>query len=112
MHVQPPLTDSEYAHTFVQTCKGVYYEQLCNSAGRSFSEMIRHGEMLEDGINTGKIRDPYSKVEESTPATPRKPPYKKGKEGEVALIFPTNNSLPPRVNQPYQPRPYYSQLAY
>ena len=36
MQVQPPLTDSEYAHTFVQTYKGVYYEQLCNSAGRSF----------------------------------------------------------------------------
>ena len=110
--VEPPLMDSEYAQTFVQTCKGLYYEKLCTSVGRSFAEVIRHGEMIEDGVNTGKIRDPYAKTEESSSSTPKKFPHKKSKEGEVALVLPTSNSLPPQNNQPYQQQPYYSQQAY
>ncbi|KAH7842319.1 hypothetical protein Vadar_003963 [Vaccinium darrowii] len=58
--VEPPLLDYEYGHLFVQTLDGVYYEKLCTSIGRSFSEIIQQGEMIEEGIKTGKIIDPYA----------------------------------------------------
>ncbi|KAH7853864.1 hypothetical protein Vadar_007461 [Vaccinium darrowii] len=58
--VEPPLLDYEYGHLFVQTLDGVYYEKLCTSIGRSFSEIIQQGEMIEEGIKTGKIIDSYA----------------------------------------------------
>ncbi|KAH7864287.1 hypothetical protein Vadar_027819 [Vaccinium darrowii] len=56
--VEPPLLDYEFVQLFVQTLEGVYYEKLCTSIGRSFSEVIQQGEMIEEGIEIGKIIDP------------------------------------------------------
>ena len=52
--------ESEYVHTFIQTFRGLYYEKLCASVGRSFAEMIQQGEMIEDGVRTGRLIDPYT----------------------------------------------------
>ncbi|KAH7845958.1 hypothetical protein Vadar_007960 [Vaccinium darrowii] len=58
--VEPALLDYEFVHLFVQTMDGIYYEKLCTSIGRSFSEIIQQGEMIEEGIKIGKIIDPHA----------------------------------------------------
>ncbi|KAH7834088.1 hypothetical protein Vadar_012641 [Vaccinium darrowii] len=57
--VEPPLLDYEFVQLFLQTLEGVYCEKLCTSIGRSFSEIIQQGEMIEEGIKVGKITDPH-----------------------------------------------------
>ena len=56
--------EREYVQLFVNTFKGLYYERLCLSIGKSFSKLIMQGEMLENGLKTGKIMDPYAKTGE------------------------------------------------
>ena len=105
--VDPPLADSEYVHLFVQTCKGIYYEKLCTSIGRSFHEIILQGELIEDGVKTGKILDPYARSEEGISSQARKPPPKKSKKPEVSMIMPSprpNKSFPFQQGYPGYPQ--------
>lgn len=105
--VNPPLQDSEYSRTFVQTLKGVYFERLCTSIGHPFAEIIQQGEIIEDGIKTGKIMDPYAKVGEGLTSSSysqpkRTPPPKKGKEPEVAAVIPFDNRNTHANRNPHQ----------
>ena len=59
-----------------------YYERLINGAGRSFAELLKHGEMVEDGIQTGKIK---VTTEQNQTGTSYKKPKK---ESEMAMIYP------------------------
>ena len=54
MHL--PMDDSEMVEAFIYAQQHPYYERLINRAGRSFAELIKHGEIVEDGIQTGKIK--------------------------------------------------------
>ncbi|KAJ8566121.1 hypothetical protein K7X08_030598 [Anisodus acutangulus] len=54
--VQPPITGSEMATLFVQSLKdATYYERMISVIGRSFSEVVRMGDFIEEGIKTGRI---------------------------------------------------------
>ncbi|KAJ8562447.1 hypothetical protein K7X08_011738 [Anisodus acutangulus] len=54
--VQPPITGSEMATLFVQYLKDVtYYERMISVIGRSFFEVVRMGDFIEEGIKTGRI---------------------------------------------------------
>ena len=65
--VEPPLMESEYVHTFIQTFRGLYYEKLCASVGHSFAEVIQQGEMIEDGVRTGRLIDRYTWAQNHLP---------------------------------------------
>ncbi|KAJ8574068.1 hypothetical protein K7X08_010579 [Anisodus acutangulus] len=54
--VQPPIAESEMTTLFVQSLKdATYYERMISVIGRSFSEVIRMGDFIEEGIRTGRI---------------------------------------------------------
>ncbi|KAJ8562528.1 hypothetical protein K7X08_011819 [Anisodus acutangulus] len=54
--VQPPIEESEMTTLFVQSLKdATYYERMISVIGRSFSEVIRMGDFIEEGIRTGRI---------------------------------------------------------
>ncbi|KAJ8538022.1 hypothetical protein K7X08_014562 [Anisodus acutangulus] len=49
--VQPPIEESERNTLFVQSLKdATYYERMISVIGRSFSEVIRMGDFIEEGI--------------------------------------------------------------
>ncbi|GMP50285.1 hypothetical protein CsSME_00016965 [Camellia sinensis var. sinensis] len=64
--VNPPLSDSESVSLFIQTCKGIYFDKLCASIGKSFADVMIQGELIEDGIKIGCLIDPYTKNEEAS----------------------------------------------
>ncbi|XP_060187222.1 uncharacterized protein LOC132616669 isoform X2 [Lycium barbarum] len=53
--VRPPLKESEVVETFIQTQDEEYYQHMLPALGKSFVEAIKMGEMIEDGIRTGRI---------------------------------------------------------
>ncbi|KAJ8531411.1 hypothetical protein K7X08_026845 [Anisodus acutangulus] len=54
--VQPPIEESEMITLFVQSLKdATYYERMISVIGRSFSEVIRMRDFIEEGIRTGRI---------------------------------------------------------
>ncbi|KAJ8527706.1 hypothetical protein K7X08_015157 [Anisodus acutangulus] len=54
--VQPPIEESEMTTLFVQSLKdATYYERMISVVGRSFSEVIRMRDFIEEGIRTGRI---------------------------------------------------------
>ncbi|KAJ8531326.1 hypothetical protein K7X08_026760 [Anisodus acutangulus] len=54
--VQPPIEESEMNTLFVQSLKdATYYERMISVIGRSFSEVIRMRDFIEEGIRTGRI---------------------------------------------------------
>ncbi|XP_059281345.1 uncharacterized protein LOC132035043 [Lycium ferocissimum] len=54
--VQPPMAESEMTMLFVQSLKdATYYEMLISVIGQKFSEVIRMGDFIEEGIKTGRI---------------------------------------------------------
>ncbi|KAJ8548149.1 hypothetical protein K7X08_021385 [Anisodus acutangulus] len=56
--VQPPIAESEMTTLFVQSLKdATYYDRMISVIGRSFSEVIRMGDFIEEGIRTGRITD-------------------------------------------------------
>ncbi|KAJ8570631.1 hypothetical protein K7X08_037603 [Anisodus acutangulus] len=54
--VQPPMAESEMTTLFVQSMKdATYYEKMISVIGRNFSEVVRMGDFIEEGIKTGRI---------------------------------------------------------
>ncbi|KAJ8562448.1 hypothetical protein K7X08_011739 [Anisodus acutangulus] len=54
--VQPPMAESEMTTLFVQSMKdATYYERMISVIGRNFSEVVRMGDFIEEGIKTGRI---------------------------------------------------------
>ncbi|KAJ8574037.1 hypothetical protein K7X08_010548 [Anisodus acutangulus] len=68
--VQPPITGSEMATLFVQSLKdATYYERMISVIGRSFSEVVRMGDFIEEGILQpiqGNIPNPVPKWHDKT----------------------------------------------
>ena len=105
--VDPPLVETEYAHYFVQTLKGIFFERLCTSVRSPFSEIIQQGETIEKGIREGKLIDLYTGAKSTeSPYYKRSNPPKKGKDGEIAMVIPV---APQQSN--YQARPVFNQQS-
>lgn len=43
--------------TFIDTKEVLYYERVLTGIGKPFSEMIKHGDMAEMGLQSRKIKD-------------------------------------------------------
>lgn len=100
MLVNPLLEEKEYGQLFVQTFQGLYYEKLCTSVWKSFSNLILQGEMIENGLKMGKITDLYLKTAENAAKKVATTRGTSKREGEVSAILPTQP-----YQQLYQPRP-------
>ena len=71
--VQPPMTDKEL-NKMLNTLKALYYYWMIGNSNNNFSDVSSAGEMIENGVKSGKI--------ESTEA--KKPtPKKKKRETHV-----------------------------
>ena len=53
--VKPPLKDQELIDVFLQTQESDYFHHLLAAVGKPFAEAINIGEMVENGIKSGKI---------------------------------------------------------
>ncbi|XP_070013742.1 uncharacterized protein [Nicotiana sylvestris] len=52
---KPPMDDHELITVFLQAQKPDYFQNMMFAVGKSFSEAIKMGEMVENGLKTGKI---------------------------------------------------------
>ncbi|XP_049388071.1 uncharacterized protein LOC125852375 [Solanum stenotomum] len=53
--VHPPMEESEMITYFIQAQDSEYYERMVTMGGKTFAEVIKAGEMIEDGLKTGRI---------------------------------------------------------
>ena len=59
--VQPPLTDKELNKMFLNTLKTPYYDRMIRNSNKDFSDMVFAGEMIENRIKLGKIKNTETK---------------------------------------------------
>ncbi|XP_070049963.1 uncharacterized protein [Nicotiana tomentosiformis] len=53
--VKPPMDDHELITFFLQAQEINYFQNMMSAVGKSFSKAIKIGEMVENGLKTGKI---------------------------------------------------------
>ncbi|XP_075089823.1 uncharacterized protein LOC142171362 [Nicotiana tabacum] len=53
--VKPPIDDHKLITVFLQAQEPYYFQNMMSTVGKSFSEAIKIGEMVENGLKTGKI---------------------------------------------------------
>ncbi|PHT62687.1 hypothetical protein T459_33479 [Capsicum annuum] len=53
--VKPPMKESKIVEVFIQAQDETYYQQLLPALGKPFIEVLKMGEMIEEGIETGRI---------------------------------------------------------
>ncbi|XP_075109771.1 uncharacterized protein LOC142181165 [Nicotiana tabacum] len=53
--VKPPMDDHDLITVFLQAQEPDYFQNMMSAVGKSFSEAIKMGEMVENGLKTGKI---------------------------------------------------------
>ncbi|XP_070057260.1 uncharacterized protein [Nicotiana tomentosiformis] len=53
--VKPPMDDHELITVFLQVQEPDYFQNMMSAVGKSFSKAIKIGEMVENGLKTGKI---------------------------------------------------------
>ncbi|KAF3635016.1 putative nitrate transporter 1.4-like [Capsicum annuum] len=53
--VKPPMKESKIVEVFIQAQDETYYQNLLPALGKPFIEFIIMGEMIEEGIKTGRI---------------------------------------------------------
>jgi len=53
--VKPPMKESEMIDVFLQVQEPDYFHYLLSAVGKTFAEVIKVGEMVENGIKSGKI---------------------------------------------------------
>ncbi|XP_015087093.1 uncharacterized protein LOC107030257 [Solanum pennellii] len=53
--VKPPMKESKMIDVFLQAQEPDYFHYLLSAVGKTFTEVIKVGEMVENGIKSGKI---------------------------------------------------------
>ncbi|XP_047249421.1 uncharacterized protein LOC124890097 [Capsicum annuum] len=53
--VKPPMKESKIVELFIQAQDETYYQHLLPTLGKLFIEVLKMGEMIEEGIKTGRI---------------------------------------------------------
>ena len=51
------MTDKELNKMFLNTLKAPYYDRVIGNSNTNFSNMVSAGEMIEDGVKSGKIEN-------------------------------------------------------
>ena len=87
------MDNSEMVEAFIHAQQHPYYDRLINGTGRSFAELIKHGKLVEEGIQTGKIK---ITMEQGQAWTSYKKPKK---ESEMAVIYPDSGQYAPEIGR-------------
>ncbi|XP_070008480.1 uncharacterized protein [Nicotiana sylvestris] len=53
--VKPPMDEHELITIFLQAQKPDYFQNMMSVVGKSFSEAVKMGEMVDNGLKSGKI---------------------------------------------------------
>uniref|UniRef100_A0A1S3XKV6 Retrotransposon gag domain-containing protein n=1 Tax=Nicotiana tabacum TaxID=4097 RepID=A0A1S3XKV6_TOBAC len=53
--VKPPMDEVEMVTTFLQAQESDYFQNMMSAMGKPFAEAIKIGEMVENGLKTGRI---------------------------------------------------------
>ncbi|XP_019260804.1 PREDICTED: uncharacterized protein LOC109238780 [Nicotiana attenuata] len=53
--VKPPMDETEMVHVFLQAQEADYFHNTMSAMGKPFTEAIKIGEMVENGLKTGRI---------------------------------------------------------
>ncbi|XP_070017333.1 uncharacterized protein [Nicotiana sylvestris] len=53
--VKPPMDEVEMVTVFLQAQEADYFQNMMSAMGKSFAETIKIGEMVENGLKTGRI---------------------------------------------------------
>ncbi|XP_070022768.1 uncharacterized protein [Nicotiana sylvestris] len=65
--VNPPMEEDEMVKYFLQALEPTYYGHLISSIGKSFNDVVKMGEMVEEGLKSSKIMS-YSAIKATTQA--------------------------------------------
>ncbi|XP_060190662.1 uncharacterized protein LOC132619930 [Lycium barbarum] len=53
--VQPPMSEEELVSIFIHSQETNFYDRMLSTGGRPFSELVKIGEAIEDGLKIGRI---------------------------------------------------------
>ncbi|XP_070034893.1 uncharacterized protein [Nicotiana tomentosiformis] len=53
--VKPPMDETEMVNVFLQAQEADYFQNMMSAIGKPFAEAIKIGEMVENGLKTGRI---------------------------------------------------------
>ena len=81
--VQPPMSEEKMVSVFSCAQEGEYYTRMVFAVRATFMDLVKIGESLEEGIQTGKI----AKTQASSGAAM----FSKKKKKEVGMV--SNNSV-------------------
>ncbi|WRX13477.1 Retrotransposon gag domain - like 10 [Theobroma cacao] len=95
--VQPPLTEKETTMFFIGTLPPPYHDRLIENVTRNFTDIVISGEMIENAIKKGKIKENIVSSMENCNAS-------KKRRGEARVI--------PCEEQPWAINPYHIHSAY
>ncbi|XP_070026042.1 uncharacterized protein [Nicotiana sylvestris] len=65
--VNPLMEEDEMVKYFLQALEPTYYDHLISAIGKSFNDVVKMGEMVEEGLKSSKIMS-YSAIKASTQA--------------------------------------------
>ncbi|XP_070018079.1 uncharacterized protein [Nicotiana sylvestris] len=65
--VNPPMEEDEVVKYFLQALEPTYYGHLISAIGKSFNNVVKMGEMVEEGLKSSKIMS-YSAIKTTTQA--------------------------------------------
>lgn len=58
-------SEKEAVRTFIYTLRGIFFDKLCSYVGKNFADVISQGEIIEAGVKSGRLLDPYDNVIEN-----------------------------------------------
>ena len=67
--VNPPMEENEMVEYFLQAQEPTYFGHLISDVGKPFNNVVKIGEMVEDGLKSCKIMS-YSALKATTQAIP------------------------------------------
>ncbi|KAF3656916.1 hypothetical protein FXO37_15228 [Capsicum annuum] len=121
--VKLPMKKSKIVEVFIQAQDETYYQYLLPALGKPFIEVLKIGEMIEDGIKTGHIVS-FATLKATTQAIQKglgSVGGKKNEEGASAIIVGQQArnlsqnplySIPPSPYQVYNVQPYVQPPSY
>ncbi|XP_060195046.1 uncharacterized protein LOC132624259 [Lycium barbarum] len=107
--VQPPVNEGELVSVFIRSQELDFYDRILLMAGRPFSELVKIGETIKDGLKSGKIVSTFNKASGQAIAGI----FHKKKE-DVASISHISNQNPKGPSPSHQASPLlnFSTLPY
>src|SRR3954470_6055945 len=105
--VNPPLSEPELVDMFMNTLQGHYYERMVGSDSSGFSDLVKIGERIENGLKIGKIQNPANTAAANQYGY-KKPQgnFVKKKEGETSTCYQVAATAPQAYVAPVGQQPW------